>query len=337
MNSDDNFLFDKQKLRETAEAALARQADAVPPASTEGQDLLLELQRQQERLKEITGLAQHFLYDLRVHEIELEMQNETLREAQTDLEISRDRYADLYEFAPVGYLTLNSDGMVEEGNLTAAKLLGIERPRLLRCRFTALVVPEDQPRWMSLFLRVKNQGASGRLELTLLHRDGLPIHVQVDCRAKEDLTLGPGRTTVRVVLQDITTRKQAEEQLRFAASVFFHAHEGMILTKTDGEILDVNAAFTTLTGYSRQESLGKNPRFLDSGRHGSAFFVEMWNTLKENGQWTGEIQNRLKNGELVAHLLAITAVPSEDGLAQHYIGRYAEVPAQPIAKPPATL
>lgn len=86
------------------------------------------------------------LHELQVHRIELEMQNEALRTAQIELEASRDRYLDLYDFAPVGYLTLNPDGMIEEINLTAATLLDGERKKLLQRRFATFVVAEDQKR-----------------------------------------------------------------------------------------------------------------------------------------------------------------------------------------------
>ncbi len=90
------------------------------------------------------------LHELRVHQIELEMQNEALRAAQSALEDSRDRYVDLYEFAPVGYLTLNADGMIEQINLTAATLLGKERKQLLQRSFTSLVIAEHESDWMGL-------------------------------------------------------------------------------------------------------------------------------------------------------------------------------------------
>src|ERR1700682_3649925 len=87
----------------------------------------------------------------RVHQIELEVQNDELRRTQLALKESRDRYVDLYEFAPVGYLTLNHQALVAEANLTAAALLGEDRKKLLKRRFASSVAPEDRDRWGQCF------------------------------------------------------------------------------------------------------------------------------------------------------------------------------------------
>ena len=86
----------------------------------------------------------HFLHELEVHQIELEMQNESLRAAQIENEKSRDRYVNLYDFAPVGYLTLNRAGRISETNLTAAKLLGVEKSKLIHARLDQFIAGADQ-------------------------------------------------------------------------------------------------------------------------------------------------------------------------------------------------
>jgi PAS domain S-box-containing protein len=157
--------------------------------------------------------AGDLLHELHVHQIELEMQNETLRKAQTGLEESRDRYVDLYDFAPVGYITLDSTGMIEEINLTASVLLGKERKNLLKRGFSTPIIAEHQSRWMTLFLALKEPDSKGRVEVTMHRGDGTVFPALLECAAQK---AGAGGTELRIVLTDITERKAAEAQLASA-------------------------------------------------------------------------------------------------------------------------
>ena len=154
--------------------------------------------------------AQELLHELRVHQIELEMQNGQLRQSQAALEESRDRYADLYEFAPVAYLTLTREGMLAEVNLTCATLLGVDRKRLLNRNFGTFVDPDERDRWHRFFLSVLQHDARQSCELALQRPDGSRIYAQVDClRVEADST-----SSVRITLTDITERKNAEMALK---------------------------------------------------------------------------------------------------------------------------
>ena len=118
---------------------------------------------------------------------------------------------------------------------------------------------------------------------------------------------------------DITNIKLSEEQLKLSASVFTHARESIIITDATGSIIDSNDTFTTITGYSREEVIGHNSRFLKSGRQPPEFYVEMWQTLQEEGHWYGELWNRRKNGEVYAEIKTISAVRDEHGITTHYV------------------
>ncbi|MCC4115831.1 PAS domain S-box protein [Aromatoleum toluclasticum] len=131
--------------------------------------------------------------------------------------------------------------------------------------------------------------------------------------------LGASRKGVVVMHSDITSRKLAEDGLRLAASVFTHAYEGIALTTVTGEIIDVNDAFCRITGYSREEVLGGNPRILKSGRHDEAFYASLWQRLAEEGSWQGEMWNRRKSGEIYPEQKTITAVRDEHGQVRHYV------------------
>ena len=151
--------------------------------------------------------AEELLHELRVHQIELEMQNETLRQEQSALKESRDLYADLYDFAPVGYLTLSADGMIVRINLTAAWFLGADRRHLLQRRFVNSVMDEERAYWLRHFVNVNNRTGGSRIELALQRDDGAPIQCSLDCEPVPD---GVDSGAIRVTLSDITELKEAE-------------------------------------------------------------------------------------------------------------------------------
>ena len=125
--------------------------------------------------------------------------------------------------------------------------------------------------------------------------------------------------------QDITERRRAEEQLKLAASVFDHAHEGIVITDANERILRVNPTFSEMTGYHPQEAIGQTPRVLKSGHHGPEFYAEMWRALQEKRFWHGEIWNRRKNGEVYPELLTISAVHDQDGRVSNYVAIFSDI------------
>ena len=129
-------------------------------------------------------------------------------------------------------------------------------------------------------------------------------------------------------IQDITERKNAQATLQLAANVFNHAREGVTITDVEGSIIDVNAAFTRITGYSREDVLGQNPRILQSGRQTKEFYVAMWGDLLASGHWSGEIWNKRKNGEIYPELLNISAVKDAQGNVGQYVGLFTDITAR---------
>lgn len=127
------------------------------------------------------------------------------------------------------------------------------------------------------------------------------------------------------VSRNITERKQAEIKLQLAASVFTHAREGIIITDAAGHIIEVNDTFTQISGYSRAEAIGQKPKILQSGRHGSEFYAEIWKSLEKHHYWCGEIWNRRKNGEIYAEMLTISAVRDDTGKTQNYVGLFSDI------------
>jgi two-component system cell cycle sensor histidine kinase/response regulator CckA len=148
---------------------------------------------------------------LQVHQIELEMQNEELQEARAGLEAGLAQYSDLYDFAPVGYLTLDKDGVIRKVNLTGARLLGRERSRLVGSRFGLFVSPESRVTFNELLQAAFEKPAKQVGDLALFPENGAPSWVHIEAAVAD------GGQECRVVLIDVTEQRQIAEQLRCAS------------------------------------------------------------------------------------------------------------------------
>jgi diguanylate cyclase (GGDEF)-like protein/PAS domain S-box-containing protein len=187
------------------------------------------------------------------------------------------------------------------------------------------ILPDIPERWKEMYRRGL-EGETLRSDEDRFERaDGSVQWIRWEVR--------PWRTDDRAIggiilfAEEITEHKKTEERLRLAASVFTHAREGILITDADGAIVDVNETFTRISGYSREEALGRNPRLLKSGVQGQEFYAEMWRTLQEKGQWSGEIWNRAKSGDIYAELLAISAVRNESGKVHQYVALFSDITA----------
>jgi diguanylate cyclase (GGDEF)-like protein/PAS domain S-box-containing protein len=133
--------------------------------------------------------------------------------------------------------------------------------------------------------------------------------------------------TVRMLgtIQDITERKQSEEKLRQAATVFESTNEAIIVTDASHKIIAVNQAFTSITGYDKEDVAGREPSLLKSGKHDNAFYTELEASLARSGQWRGEIWNRKKTGEIFPAWESISAVIGEQGKISHYVSIFTDI------------
>ena len=151
------------------------------------------------------------LDDLRVHQIELEMQNEELRRVQAELNAARARYFELYDLAPVGYVSVNEQGLVLEANLTAATLLGVARSALVNQLLTQFVLKEDQNTYYWLRRQIFATGAACACELRMVKKGGPAFWAHLEVTIAQD---AGGAPVWRVVLSDISTLKQVEQALQ---------------------------------------------------------------------------------------------------------------------------
>jgi len=124
---------------------------------------------------------------------------------------------------------------------------------------------------------------------------------------------------------DITAQKMMELTQREAATVFSSSFEGIMVVNPVGCITKINPAFTRITGYTEKEVCGQSTKLLASGHHNASFYAEMWNAVKEDDFWRGEIWNKRKNGEIFPELLSISSVRDATGEIQHYIGIFTDI------------
>lgn len=160
-----------------------------------------------------TSDTQELLHAVSVYHAELEIQNEELRATQQALQEARDRYRDLYDFAPVGYFTLDVSGSITEVNLTGASLLGIERARLIGCSFTQFVLPSEQDTYYFYQRQLVAKRVPQVCELRLRKADGGHFDARLESTLVSEGNLRAGS---RMVIIDISARVQAEQQLRRA-------------------------------------------------------------------------------------------------------------------------
>jgi len=204
----------------------------------------------------------HLEQELQVHQIKLELQNRELREAQQHLKETHDRYAELYDFAPVGYLTLDERSRIREINLTAAVLLGQERARLLGKPFSTWLKGRDKRALLAhLAAALHNRSATkSTLDTRLTTRTGQTIDIRLETLAAESANAS-GRVC-RTILLDVSTQREAERALirerDFAEGLVATAPAIVLVLDTRGRIVRINPYIEALSGYRQDEVVGKD-------------------------------------------------------------------------------
>ena len=259
------------------------------------------------------------LQELRVHQVELEIQNEELRRTQSELEETKAHYVDLYDFAPVGYLTLNDEGTVLEINLTASQLLCDNRANIIGKHFANLIGDEHKDLWYRHFQMAKKANGKYGCELPFLDGKGKALYYHLDCFFNHDNDKHP---YMRLTLTDVTARKLAETELRIAAAAF-ETQDCIVIADANKKILRVNKAFSRVTGYSGDEATRLS--FFNSKRHNSEQFQEIWAVVSNEGHWRGEVWDVRKSREPFLMAINITAVKDDQGEINHYVADFIDI------------
>lgn len=190
------------------------------------------------------------------------------------------------------------------------------------------IYPADREQVIKAIKNIQDPAGAGFVAHShrIVRRDGEVRWIEVRF---QNIFLGTGesRHPIRSIgaVRDITHRKQSEEALQLAASVYQASHEGIVVTDENNLIVAINPAFTNITGYTLDEVHGKNPRMFQSGKQDQTFYQEMWQSIQNNGHWQGEIWDRRKNGELHAKWLSISAIRHPDGSIYRYVGQFSDI------------
>lgn len=237
----------RQNLRGRAEAIVEKKPDLLP-----GHHLTLEA-------------ANELAHELQVHQIELQMQNEELRESHAALDIMRARYFDLYDLAPIGYLTLNQHNTIQQANLTVANMLGIARSTLIKLPFTKLIFKADQDVFYLNHKHLIESTNPQSFDLRIIQNSETPLWVNCVITLAHDYD---GEPEIRVVVSDVTVRKQSQQALAESEAhyhtLFNSIDEGFCVIEVifdhankpiDYRFLEVNPSFIKQSGL--KEALGK--------------------------------------------------------------------------------
>lgn len=263
------------------------------------------------------------LQELQIYQIELELQNRELREARHELEETRGRYADLYDFAPLAYFTFDSHGSILELNLAGSKLLGIDKSPLLGTPFVNFVTRHERSNFLSYVRACILGDGKSSVEFELELPDGKSLRVQT-ARVAAQSVMG-NIDACRMAFIEVTEQRIAELKLRLTSKVLENTQEGIMLTDAHQRIVAVNPAFLKTTGYSSEEIIGYTPAKLKSGHHDDEFYREMFASFNKNDGWQGEIWNRRKNGEVYPEWINIKVIRKNDGEVDCYIGIFSDI------------
>jgi PAS domain S-box-containing protein len=228
------------KLRRQAEGRLRAKTVELPPPRT-------------------VEATRRLVHELEVHQIELEMQNAELRQAQEELELSRDKYAELYDFAPVGYFTFDARGVIREVNLTGAKLLGIVRRTLVNKPFIRFIADADGREIFSGHLEtvLQRQGLQ-RCEIRLKGKDGTVIHGQLQSVTVDTIEGKDGYILSSIV--DGTVGKQLETEIQdareYAENIVETVRRPLVVLNSDLKILSANQSFYFTFHVTPEETIG---------------------------------------------------------------------------------
>ena len=259
----------------------------------------------------------------------------------------------ILQSANFSIITTDENGLILSFNPAAERMLGYHAEEVVgrltpalfhdpqevaeRARYLSEISGQPMDPGFDVFVAQARRGVAEEREWTYLHKDGKRLTVLLSVTA---MHAADGRIRGFLgIAADISERKRLEnrlaevrqrklsvfeQRLRLAEKVFEYSSEAIMVTDANGVIIRVNPAFSHLTGYASNEAIGQTPRLLSSGRHDAAFYERMWQALINEGQWSGEVWDKRKDGSIYPKWAVINAV-RENGVTTHFVALFVDI------------
>jgi len=249
------------------------------------------------------------------------------KQIEAKLSNSESRLRTIIENEPECIKIIDAQGILIQMNPAGLKMIEADnQEQLVGKPMLNVITPEHRKAYAELHARVL-AGESVQMEYEVQGLKGGRRWLDTHAVPMKEAN---GNIVHLAVTRDISERKQAEIDMRIAA-IAFESQEGMMVTDADNRILRVNRVFSEITGYTAEEVIGKNPRFLQSDRHDAEFFKLLWHCVNTSASWEGEIWNRRKNGEIFPGYLTIKVVKNQQGVITHYVGTLTDITSRKAA------
>ncbi|MBK7993661.1 MAG: PAS domain S-box protein [Blastocatellia bacterium] len=242
------------------------------------------------------------------------------------------RLASIFDATTDLVATFDLNGKITHLNRAGQKLLGIN-PINENSPFPLINIYPEQQRNLILLEAIPMAMSEGVWsgETTIIS-----YHTQIEVAVSQVIIAHKDKEEkiefFSTIVRDISDIKQAEKTLEIFAKVFQCTQEAILISDSNNIIQKINPAFTTITGYTEEEVVGKNPRFLQSGRHDTSFYNNLWQSINVKGEWQGEIWNRRKNGEIYPEWLTISTIKDEKGRVTNYVAIFSDITTVKLAE-----
>ncbi|WP_146056933.1 PAS domain S-box protein [Chromobacterium alticapitis] len=235
---------------------------------------------------------------------------------ETALRQNEEKLRGLYELSPLGIALNDMSGRYIEFNEAFRRICGYSEEALKQLDYWALTPDKyaaDEARQLE---SLRQRGCYGPYEKEYIRQDGSLIPLQLNGML---ITGSDDQPYIWSIVEDITARRRAHEQLVKLSQAVEQSTDSIIITDANARIEYVNQAFVRISGYSAEEAIGRNPRFLGSGQTPRSTYAELWGALSQGLPWEGELINRRKNGEIYPEYTIISPIRQEDGHISHYV------------------